>query len=93
MAKVYRATDLTLERQVAVKTDEPELRSEAGFDERFNARPKLVGQLADPHIVTRPRLRPGQHLRSLPGHGVSARSSLRERLATEGPLPLKAGSN
>src|SRR5436190_7747794 len=52
MAKVYRATDLTLERPVAVKLMNPELRSEAGFDERFRREAKLVGQLADPHIVT-----------------------------------------
>ena len=91
MAKVYRATDLTLERQVAVKLMNPELRSEAGFDERFKREAKLVGQLADPHIV----IVHDSGLDSTYGPFLVMEylqgSSLRERLATEGPLPLKAG--
>src|SRR5262245_14725471 len=35
MAKVYRALDLTLEREVAVKLINPELRVEPEFDVRF----------------------------------------------------------
>src|SRR5689334_7136534 len=35
MAKVYRAIDQTLEREVAVKLISPELRSEPDFDTRF----------------------------------------------------------
>ena len=35
MAKVYRAIDVTLEREVAVKLINPELRSEPEFDARF----------------------------------------------------------
>src|SRR5438045_1058801 len=51
MAKVYRATDTRLNREVAVKLINPELRVEAEFDLRFEREAKLVGQLADPHIV------------------------------------------
>src|ERR1700726_1164169 len=35
MAKVYRAQDLTLEREVAVKLINPELRTDPEFDARF----------------------------------------------------------
>src|SRR5262245_59011382 len=34
MAKVYRATDLTLERDVAVKLISPDLRADPEFDQR-----------------------------------------------------------
>jgi len=91
MAKVYRAIDQTLERPVAVKLMNPELRNETGFDERFKREAKLVGQLADPHIVTvhdsglDSTYGPFLVMEYLQGQ------SLRERLATEGPLPLKAG--
>ncbi len=91
MAKVYRATDKRLNREVAVKLINPELRVEAEFDKRFEREAKLVGQLADPHIV------------AVHDFGIDATFgpflvmeylqglSLRERLATEGPLPFKAG--
>src|SRR5262249_37353714 len=51
MAKVYRAIDLTLERPVAVKLINPELRNEPEFDARFQREARIVSQLADPHIV------------------------------------------
>src|SRR5262249_55088882 len=51
MAKVYRATDTRLNREVGVKLINPELRVETEFDRRFEREAKLVGQLADPHIV------------------------------------------
>ena len=51
MAKVYRATDLTLEREVAVKLMNPELRVDPEFDARFQREAKIASQLTDPHIV------------------------------------------
>src|SRR5258708_7600194 len=51
MAKVYRAFDLTLERDVAVKIINPELRTDPEFDVRFQREARVASQLADPHIV------------------------------------------
>ena len=91
MAKVYRATDITLEREVAVKLINPELRTEPEFDARFQREARIASQLRDPHIVT------------VHDFGIDATFgpflvmeylqglSLRERLATDGALPLKAG--
>jgi serine/threonine-protein kinase len=90
MAKVYRATDTRLNREVGVKLINPELRVETEFDKRFEREAKLVGQLADPHIVAvhdygiDPTYGPFLVMEFLQGQ------SLRERLTTEGPLPLKA---
>ncbi len=91
MAKVYRATDLTLEREVAVKLINPDLRSEPEFDERFKREARIASQLADPHIVVvhdfgiDPEFGPYLVMEYLQGQ------SLRERIATTGILPLKAG--
>ena len=91
MAKVYKALDVTLEREVAVKLINPELRSEPEFDARFQREARIASQLADPHIVV------------VHDFGIDAThgpflvmeylqgQSLRERLYTNGPLPLKAG--
>jgi serine/threonine protein kinase len=91
MAKVYKAVDLTLQREVAVKLINPELRAEPEFDARFQREARIASQLADPHIVV------------VHDFGIDAThgpflvmeylqgQSLRERLQTGGPLPLKAG--
>ncbi len=91
MAKVYRATDVTLEREVAVKLINPDLRNDTEFDTRFQREARIASQLADPHIVV-------VHDFGLdPVHGpflvmeYLQGQSLRERLTTSGPLPLKAG--
>src|SRR5207248_746268 len=52
MAKVYRAVDLNLEREVAVKMINADLRAEPEFDRRFRQEARIVSQLSDPHIVT-----------------------------------------
>jgi len=91
MAKVYRATDTNLEREVAVKLINPELRVESEFDARFQREARIASQLHDPHIVT------------VHDFGIDATygpflvmeylqgQSLRERLTAEVALPLKAG--
>jgi len=91
MAKVYRAVDLTLERDVAVKLINPELRQEPEFDARFQREARIASQLSDPHIVV-------VHDFGLdPEHGpylvmeLLQGQTLRARLQKEGPLPLKAG--
>jgi serine/threonine-protein kinase len=89
MAKVYKAIDVTLEREVAVKLINPELRVEPEFDARFQREARIASQLHDPHIVVvhdfgiDPALGPFLVMEFLQGQ------SLRERMAM-GPLPLKA---
>jgi hypothetical protein len=90
MAKVYRGVDITLEREVAVKLINPELRQDAEFDARFQREARIASQLADPHIVVVHDFgldaTHGPYLVMEYLHG----QSLRERLQTGGPLPLKA---
>lgn len=91
MAKVYRAVDVTLEREVAIKLINPDLRNEAEFDARFQREARIASQLNDPHIVVvhdfgiDPTHGPFLVLEYLHGQ------TLRERLQSEGPLPFRAG--
>jgi tRNA A-37 threonylcarbamoyl transferase component Bud32 len=91
MAKVYKATDTTLDRPVAVKLINADLRNESEFDARFQREARIASQLADPHIVVvhdfgiDPVHGPFLVMEYLEGQ------SLRERLSAGGPLPLKAG--
>jgi serine/threonine protein kinase len=90
MAKVYRAIDLTLEREVAVKLINPELRLDPEFDARFQREARIASQLSDPHIVVvhdfglDHTLGPFLVMEFLNG------LTLRERLQKEGPLPFRA---
>jgi serine/threonine-protein kinase len=91
MARVYRAVDLTLERDVAVKLINPELRAEPEFDARFQREARIASKLSDPHIVV-------VHDFGIDaGHGpylvmeMLRGQTLRERLHAEGPLPYRAG--
>jgi YVTN family beta-propeller protein len=51
MGVVYRATDLSLERPVALKLIAPELSSEERFRQRFLRESKLAASLGHPHIL------------------------------------------
>jgi serine/threonine-protein kinase len=90
MARVYRAVDQTLEREVAVKLINQDLRAEAEFDARFQREARIASQLADPHIVVvhdfglDPTLGPYLVMEYLQGQ------TLRERLQSEGKLPFRA---
>jgi tRNA A-37 threonylcarbamoyl transferase component Bud32 len=90
MAKVYRAVDLTLEREVAVKVMNAELRKEPDFDARFQREARIASQLNNPYIVVvhdyglDSANGPYLVMEYLRGH------SLRERLQFEGPLPLRS---
>jgi serine/threonine-protein kinase len=90
MARVYRAVDLTLERDVAVKLINQDLRTEPEFDARFRREARIASQLADPHIVVvhdfgiDANLGPYLVMEYLQGQ------TLRERLQTEGKLPFRA---
>jgi serine/threonine-protein kinase len=91
MARVYRAVDTTLERDVAVKLINQDLRAEPEFDARFQREARIASQLADPHIIVvhdfglDPNLGPYLVMEYLQGQ------TLRERLQTEGKLPFRAG--
>jgi serine/threonine-protein kinase len=91
MARVYRATDLTLDRDVAVKLINPQLRTEPEFDARFQREAKIASQLSDPHIVVVHDFGidvehgPFLVMELLQGQ------SLRERIKHEGLLPVKSG--
>ncbi|MFL5245398.1 MAG: protein kinase domain-containing protein [Gemmataceae bacterium] len=90
MAKVYRAVDQTLEREVAVKIINPELRADPEFDLRFQREARIASQLADPHIVVvhdfgiDPAYGPFLVMEFLQG------TTLRERLQSQGSLPVNA---
>jgi serine/threonine-protein kinase len=89
MAKVYKAVDLRLGRDVAVKLMDPRLRTNPQFDARFRREAQLVSQLLHPHIVVvhdfgiDPHLGPFLVMEYLTGQ------TLRERLTTEGPLAVR----
>jgi tRNA A-37 threonylcarbamoyl transferase component Bud32 len=90
MAKVYKAIDITLEREVAVKLINPELRAEPEFDARFQREARIASQLSDPHIVVvhdfglDPTHGPFLVMEYLQG------MSLRDRIKTQGPMPYRA---
>ena len=51
MSTVYRALDVTLERQVAIKLMNREVASDSDQLERFRREARAVAQLSHPHIV------------------------------------------
>ena len=51
MGVVYRATDLSLERPVALKLIAPELAEDERFRERFLREPRLAASLDHPNVV------------------------------------------
>jgi serine/threonine-protein kinase len=51
MATVYRARQLNVDRDVALKVIEPKLAQKDVFNRRFEQESKLVAQLSHPHIV------------------------------------------
>ena len=88
MGVVYRATDLRLERPVALKLVAPELAEDEVFRRRFLREPKLAAALDHPHVV--PIYEAGEHegrlylaMRFVDG------SDMRTLLRQEGGLPLE----
>lgn len=51
MSVIYRATDLRLKRQVALKLLSPELARDDGFRRRFLTESEVAGSLEHPHIL------------------------------------------
>ncbi len=89
MATVYRAEQLSLGREVALKILAPELAHDAAFRERFLSESRLAARLEHPCVV--PIYDAGESegmlyiaMRLVPG------SDLRALLRSEGRLPLEA---
>jgi ABC-type branched-subunit amino acid transport system substrate-binding protein len=59
MGVVYRATDLSLERPVAIKLIAPELAEDERFRERFLREPRLAASLDHPNVI--PIYEAGEH--------------------------------
>ena len=51
MGVVYRATDLSLERPVALKLIAPELAEDERFRSRFLREPRLAASLDHPNVI------------------------------------------
>jgi hypothetical protein len=86
MGLVYQASELSLERTVALKLIAPELAGEPGFRERFMAESKLAASLD--HVNVLPIFHAGEHdgtlylaMRFVEG------DDLRTLVARDGPLP------
>jgi serine/threonine protein kinase len=90
MAKVYRAVDQTLEREVAVKLINPELRADPEFDARFQREARIASQLADPHIVVVHDFGIDQAYGPFLVMEFLQGTTLRERLQAQGRLPVNA---
>jgi serine/threonine protein kinase len=88
MGVVYRATDLALDRPVALKLIAAELASDAGFRRRFGAESKTAASLDHPNVI--PIFAAGEHDGAL---YIVMRYVEGENLATvieaEGALPLR----
>ena len=59
MGVVYRATDLSLERPVALKLIAPELAEDERFRDRFLREPRLAASLDHPNVI--PIYEAGEH--------------------------------
>jgi ABC-type branched-subunit amino acid transport system substrate-binding protein/DNA-binding beta-propeller fold protein YncE len=86
MGVVYRATDLSLERPVALKLIAPELAEDERFRSRFLREPRLAASLDHPNVI--PIYEAGEHdgqlylaMRFVEG------SDLKSVLERDGPLP------
>ena len=86
MGVVYRATQLALERPVALKVIAPHLAGDSGFRERFLRESRLAARLEHPGVV------PVYDAREEDGELIVAMrlvegGDLKQRIAARGPLP------
>jgi serine/threonine protein kinase len=85
MAEVYRAQELALDREVAVKVLPAALAADAGYVVRFRDEARRVAALAHPYIV--PVYHYGEERGLLFLVMPVLRESLRERMQRQSPLP------
>ena len=83
MGVVYRATDLSLERPVAVKMIAPELAEDEHFRTRFLREPRLAASLDHPNVI--PIYEAGEHEGQL-RRCASSRAATWRMLEREGKL-------
>jgi Protein kinase domain len=95
MGVVYRATDLSLERPVALKLIAPELANDERFRARFLREPRLAASLDHPSVV--PIYEAGEHegqlylaMRYVEGSDLKTLLEREERLAPERSLSILA---
>ncbi len=88
MATVYRGTQTSLDRTVAVKVLAPALARRRQFVQRFQREAHVLGQLSHPNIVRILGVGTHEGLYYLAMEYVDG-ESLRERLTREGRLPLQ----
>jgi serine/threonine-protein kinase len=88
MGQVWRATDETLERHVAVKVLRPDTASEEGFLERFRAEAKHSAALQHPNIATVHDFGEGAHSAYLVMELIEGRP-LSEIIKERAPLPAE----
>lgn len=86
MGVVFQATDLTLDRRVAVKVVHPELAAHPSIAQRFLAEARMLARIRHPNIVAVHHAGAAGRILyyvmdEIPGE------SLRQRLNREGPLP------
>src|SRR5689334_13932799 len=90
MGVVYRATDVELDRTVALKVLAPELADDESFRRRFTSESKIAASLDHPHVIPIYRAGTEDGTLFLAMRHVSG-NDLRERLAESGRLdPLLA---
>ena len=85
---VYRATDTTLGRDVALKVLHPQLTIEPDFIQRFRNEARLVASLRSPHIVTIYELGEVNGRVFIAMEYLSG-GSLKDRLDKTGPIPFE----
>src|SRR5918992_1122366 len=95
MGVVYRATDLSLERPVALKLIAPELAEDQRFRERFLREPRLAASLDHPNVI--PIYEAGEHdgqlylaMRFVEGSDLKSVLEREGKLASERALAILA---
>jgi Protein kinase domain len=95
MGVVYRATDLDLERTVALKLISAELSDNSGFRRRFEAESKIAASLDHPNVI--PLFHAGEHdgllylvMRYVEGEDLRDEIAMHGRLSPERAVSITA---